>query len=341
MATPHVTGVAALLEAQDPSRDWRAIKNLILASGDPIPGDTITGRRLNAYQTLTCAGRTLFARLRPVGDAPQVPAGSPMDVRALHINCANSNGPVSVTVTPGGQPLTLVDNGVAPDQVAGDGVYSARWTPPAAGAYTLTFPDRELVALEALPPYTATIVPYQWRHIAGNWMVADDEGDTFLFLPDLPLHLSAFTTNTMYVNANGYVNLTRYFHSRDNASLPHSSVPLTLVAPFWDDLEPTQGGDREQLFWSIEGTAPNRELVSEWRDVPLAGCSEADTVNFQVVFSEGRSDILFNYRDVMVGGACAQADRGGRAKVGMALGYHFSFDTPSLSNNMSLLWTVD
>ncbi len=27
MATPHVTGVAALLKAQDPSRDWTSIKN--------------------------------------------------------------------------------------------------------------------------------------------------------------------------------------------------------------------------------------------------------------------------------------------------------------------------
>jgi thermitase len=31
MATPHVSGVTALLKAQDPGRDWRAIKNLILA----------------------------------------------------------------------------------------------------------------------------------------------------------------------------------------------------------------------------------------------------------------------------------------------------------------------
>ena len=33
MATPHVTGVAALLKAQDPTRDWTKIKNLILSSG--------------------------------------------------------------------------------------------------------------------------------------------------------------------------------------------------------------------------------------------------------------------------------------------------------------------
>jgi len=31
MATPHVTGVIGLLKAQDPTRDWRALKNLLLA----------------------------------------------------------------------------------------------------------------------------------------------------------------------------------------------------------------------------------------------------------------------------------------------------------------------
>ncbi len=36
MATPHVTGVAALLQAHDPSLDWRSIKNLILAGGDTL-----------------------------------------------------------------------------------------------------------------------------------------------------------------------------------------------------------------------------------------------------------------------------------------------------------------
>src|SRR5439155_6983308 len=54
MATPHVTGVAALLKAQDPGRDWRAIKNLILSGGDTIPSltNTITRKRLNARGAL-------------------------------------------------------------------------------------------------------------------------------------------------------------------------------------------------------------------------------------------------------------------------------------------------
>ena len=55
MATPHVTGVAALLQAHDPSLDWRGIKNLILAGGDNVASltNTITQKRLNAFSALT------------------------------------------------------------------------------------------------------------------------------------------------------------------------------------------------------------------------------------------------------------------------------------------------
>jgi subtilisin family serine protease len=54
MASAYVSGVAALLKARNPSWDWRAIKNVILAGGDNDPAlrnalnDTITGKRLNA-----------------------------------------------------------------------------------------------------------------------------------------------------------------------------------------------------------------------------------------------------------------------------------------------------
>src|SRR5439155_1075674 len=65
MATPHVTGVAALLKAQDPARDWRAIKNLILAGGDTTPSmvSTITQKRLNARGALACSNSTVLSRL--------------------------------------------------------------------------------------------------------------------------------------------------------------------------------------------------------------------------------------------------------------------------------------
>ena len=51
MATPHVTGVAALVEAQNPDLDTAGIKNRILESVDKkasLEGKTVSGGRLNA-----------------------------------------------------------------------------------------------------------------------------------------------------------------------------------------------------------------------------------------------------------------------------------------------------
>lgn len=54
-ATPHVSGVAALLKAQNPGRSYLAIKNAILNNVDrraTLRGRTVSGGRLNAYEPL-------------------------------------------------------------------------------------------------------------------------------------------------------------------------------------------------------------------------------------------------------------------------------------------------
>jgi subtilisin family serine protease len=146
MATPFVTGVLALLKAQDPTRDWRALRNLTLATTVPptqysIP--TLTGGRVNAANALTCAGSVVEARMRPAIFEPiTLAVGAVLRLEALNINCANPNGPVVVTVAETGQSVTLVDDGSGVDEVAGDGIYAGTWTAPAAGTYTLTFPGR-------------------------------------------------------------------------------------------------------------------------------------------------------------------------------------------------------
>jgi hypothetical protein len=52
---------------------------------------------------------------------------------------------VTVTVNPGGQAVTLLDNGLGADQAAGDGVYSGQWIPSSSGIFTLTFPGSDVV----------------------------------------------------------------------------------------------------------------------------------------------------------------------------------------------------
>ena len=146
MATPFVTGVLALLKAQDPTRDWRALKNLTLATTVPpaqysIP--TLTGGRVNAARALACANSVVEARMRPAIFEPVTLAiGAALRLEALHINCAAPGGAVVVSVAETGESVTLADDGSGADEVAGDGIYAGTWTAAAAGTYTLTFPGR-------------------------------------------------------------------------------------------------------------------------------------------------------------------------------------------------------
>lgn len=158
MAAPHVTGIAALLSAQDVNRDWKAIRNLILASGDPVNSateTTITGKRVNANSALTCANRPLFSILQaPYSLEPGVPA----TLSILSINCGVASGPVTVSAS-GGEPITLADDGLAPDQVAGDGIFTGVWT-PVATVETLSISSPaggEIIAIPSLAITTSSL----------------------------------------------------------------------------------------------------------------------------------------------------------------------------------------
>ena len=159
MATPHVSGLAALLKAQDPNRDWRAIKNLILAGGNTVSSmaNTITGKRINANGAMTCSTATVQSRLQPIANTISASPGIPVNLASLNIKCANPNGNVSVAVSSGGS-VTLFDDGLGADQATGDGIYSGQWTPTAAGAYTLTFPGNDKVTVNVANP-TISVTP--------------------------------------------------------------------------------------------------------------------------------------------------------------------------------------
>ncbi len=345
MATPHVTGVAALLKAQDGTRDWRAIRNLILAGGDNKSSlsNTVTQKRLNAFGSLNCTNSTILSRLQPIGNVVTTSAGTPIDLAVLNINCAAPNGSVSVTVDPGGTMVTLQDNGLQTDQAAGDGVYSGQWTPPGQGTYTLTFPGGDVVTVAILIPYNVSSTTFNYRTITGTNLNFGDDSSA-LITPPFPIRFGGGSFSSLYVGSNGNVNFSGPFTDYSNVSLPTTTIG-TLVAPFWDDLYAVSG-TAQNVFWDVTGTAPNRELVIEWRDVRQFTCSGdgTATVKFQIVFFEGSSDILFNYADVVFGGSCAFADQGASATVGVQVGSNsanqYSFNTASVADGTALLWTL-
>ena len=113
MATPHVVGALVLLKAQDPTRTPWELRNLLAAGAvreSLIP--TIVEGRLSVHNSLTCNNSTVLARLRPMTfETLSRALDDVVTIRALHVRCASGNGEVAVNVSPGGEVVTLRDNG--------------------------------------------------------------------------------------------------------------------------------------------------------------------------------------------------------------------------------------
>jgi hypothetical protein len=355
MATPHVTGVAALLAAQNPSLDWRAIKNLLLASGDSDAAlsNSITGKRLNAYGAMTCSNHPIYSRLQPALALIAGSVGQPIVLSALNINCSQPAGNVQVTVSPGNQTIPLLDDGSAVDLAAGDGVYSASWTPPALGTYTLTFPGGDVIqvsVLQAYGPALPSTVSYQT--FSGTNLNLGDDSVAAVNSP-FPINFGGGSFSQIYVSSNGTLSFTNAFDGFANDILPVGTGAfgpldsdqniLTMVAPFWDDLYPI-AGTNQNVFWTVTGSAPNRQLIIEWRNVAAYYCRNdaSENIQFEVVFQEGSSNILFNYGNMMFGGFCSYEDNGGAATVGIQVGpnsaFMWSYDQQVIGNGSSILW---
>jgi subtilisin family serine protease len=350
MATPHVTGLAALIKAQFPSFTWYQIRNRILATGDVTTGMqnvTISDRRINAYGALTCNNVPFFGIWRPFATASW-----PMLIAVYWVNCENPAGPISVTITPGGTVLNLLDDGneaVSGDIYAGDGVYSAIWTGPAdicvVGTFTLTFSNGQSTTVQvggAQGSYSCTTPSPTWRTITGTNLNLGDDTSTAI-TPGFPVKFGTTSYTTVNVGSNGVLSFTNPITAFSNTQLPNTSY-TTIVAPFWDDLYPT-GADN--VYWEVLGTAPNRELVIEWRNVRPYACrndTPAPTVTFQVVLFEATNHVLFNYQDVIFGGNCANLDKGGSATIGVQVSTtdatQIGYNSQILSDNLTVHWTT-
>src|SRR5262249_57286250 len=109
---------------------------------------------LNAYGSMTCQNSPVLSRFRPAGSGwtpVNIPMGTQLALEMLNINCAVPGGPVSVMIQPGNIPVALHDDGVWPDQAAGDGIFSAAIAATSVGSYTLQFPNGDNWQANVIP----------------------------------------------------------------------------------------------------------------------------------------------------------------------------------------------
>ncbi len=340
MATPHVTGLVALIKAKYPTHSWHKIRNLILSSGEnktSLQGKTLTSRRINANRALSCSNYALFEILKPFDNAIEL-SNRPITLEAINIKCAAPAGAVTVTV--GTQTVTLKDDGVFPDRVSNDGIYAGKITISGEGSKTLKFSNGTInrsVVIQVVKNYkydiSSTTHTFTDISTTGTDLALSDDSCKWVNTP-FPVKIYGVSCNALYICDNGGLNYEGDGIGYSNDSIPTFSYG-NLVVPFWDDLYPGN------VYYQTVGTSPTRSFLIQWNNMPHYALGGTNGVTFQIEFKEGDPKIYYRYKDVEFGNP--SYDNGASATVGIQKsglqGNQYSYNTPSLSNNSSLVLT--
>jgi subtilisin family serine protease len=140
MATPHVAGVAALVLSQFPSASVIEQKNRILSTAatlSSLTGKTLTGGRVDAHGALTVTADGTLEISVSSNPYPLIEG----ETASVFIKVTDLLPQTDATVNGslnGGNTISFLDDGTAPDLSSGDGIYSASVSiPPSVSSVSL------------------------------------------------------------------------------------------------------------------------------------------------------------------------------------------------------------
>jgi hypothetical protein len=347
MATPHVAGASALVVALESEARPEGVKQLLMSTVDIVDafdGITVTNGRLNAHRAVSACETSTPMMWEGIASGFEVPTGEPLVIPVSLFDCTEPITGAVVTVTPAGSPaIPARDDGVSPDAVAGDGVYTAEWRPAREGDATLdiladtgadTFVTSVVGTVVEVINYGIEPIPFVWSSLsdgAPTGVVSDDQAAPIDIGFDFDFY--GQTHQRVWVSSNGHLTFGNGSLAYENQPIPQQGAPDAMIAPYWDDLNPSAGGT---IRYRLDGEAPARRLTVEWADVPYYG--GGGRVTFQVTLHEQGDSMVFKYLDV---GNGAGHSRGVSATVGVEdgtgrVGRQHSFNQAVISDRTAL-----
>jgi hypothetical protein len=150
---------------------------------------------------------------------------------------------------------------------------------------------------------------YSWINSNGGTALGlGDDATVNVALP-FPFRYYENVYNDIWICSNGFVNFgSSGYSSLGNGSIPNTTTPNNAIYAYWDDLDPTEGG--EIYYKTISG--PNRFVII-WDDI-YHNAATGQGISFEIVLYENGS-ILMQYADVNFGSASYSYGRS--ATVGM------------------------
>src|SRR6266704_2014072 len=326
MAAPHVSGAAALLLAQDPTRSPAVLKGLLSSTADPVAAlsDRVaSGGRLNVMNALHCVPNLLVLQAMAPAAGFKAYNQTTTRIAAQLMSCDVVTGAsVTASFSTGDPPLTLYDDGAHGDGAANDGLYANDWSPVGDGPVTVTIgaasagfqPVARSVSgsVRNLTSYKYEQVPYAWIDATGGAPYTFGQ----LTVATVPI---GFNFNfygqdraSLTISINGYVTFDAqpwYALFWLTKPLPDSFPPNDVIAAFGDIF---QSDANTKIYTLLEGVAPNRRLTIAWVNVQQVFALGEGT--FEMTLYEGSDDIVFQYQDTTFGGF--SYDHGYSAAIG-------------------------
>ena len=288
MACPHVAGAVALLRAQFPADNYTQLISRLLGTTDQIPslaGNTLTGGRLNIHKALTQTPRLLpNFTATPIGGSPP-----------LSVTFSNTSiGSVTNLSWNFGDGSPASTSPVATHTYTSNGTYFCTLTITGPGGTA-----NKTRSITVQPNYTKQSTVFNWINPTSMTplILGDDD---FSGAQAIPFTFTFYgqPKTQLFVSSNGLLSfdtagLSAYELIFLNRDMPDPTAPNDIIAPLWDDLDPSAGGS---IYIGTVGTAPNRIFVVSWVDVPHWATST--TYSFQALLYEGSNDITFQYLNI-------------------------------------------
>ena len=116
----------------------------------------------------------------------------------------------------------------------------------------------------ATTEYSLAEIEYAWKEISGigtRVSLGDDQSQAI----PLPFEFDFYgqQKTSVSISSNGYLTFGGDGTDHTNDPIPHTADPNDLIAAFWDDLNPMQGGD----IYYYHDTAESR-LIVQYDNVP-------------------------------------------------------------------------
>lgn len=353
MATPHVSGAIALCASANPSLTAPQLRAALMSSAQPttsLVGKVVNSGRLDIGALLSqCA-----PPLAPVSGSPTGLTATPTSTQSVQLGWTDGASNESSYVISRASSTDSVCGTfsnvatAAPDSTSftvtgltAATTYCFRVTATNSFGGGSSAASNDASARTFNPPaaYTCTRTTGSWiaRGAATTHSLGDD-AQTNVVLPFAFTYYGTTFTNAQ-ISSNGFLRLgngaaTAY----TNATIPTAGDPDGIIAPWWDDLDPTLGGS----IWSqTVGSAPNRQFVVTWDGIYLY-LGGTSGLSFQIVLDEASRAVTFQYADVT--GGVNSGDAGASATVGLEsvegiYGTQFSFNQATLSDGLGIRCT--